>query len=56
MLIAVPWRIGRSIHASDDLDPAAVPFRKRSVTILRRTGFFDDRSLFNTLSEEQVLS
>ena len=40
----------------NDLDPSTVPFRKRSITILRRAGFFDDWSLFNTLTEFQVLS
>jgi hypothetical protein len=39
-----------------DLDPATVPFRKRSVTILRRMGFFDDWSLFNSLTEAEVSS
>ena len=33
-----------------------MPFRKRSVTILRRMGYFDDPSLFNSLTEDQVLS
>jgi transcriptional regulator with XRE-family HTH domain len=40
----------------DDLDPATVPFLTRSVTILRRAGFFDDWSLFDTVSEAEVLS
>ena len=40
----------------DDLDPATVPFRQRSVTILRRMGDFDDWALFNTLTEDEVLS
>jgi len=39
-----------------DLDPATVPFRKRSVTVLRWAGYYDDPSLFNTLTEAQVLS
>ncbi len=39
-----------------DLDPDAVPFRQRSVTIFRRMGFFDDWSLFSTLTEAEVLS
>ena len=39
----------------DDLDPATVPFRQRSVTILRRMGYFDDWALFNTLTEDEVL-
>ena len=39
-----------------DLDPADVPFRTRSVTILRRMGYFDDPSQFNTLTETEVLS
>jgi hypothetical protein len=48
LLLDAPW--------PDDLDPATVPFRKRSVTILRRMGFFDDWSLFDTLTEDHVLS
>jgi hypothetical protein len=47
-LLNAPW--------SDGLDPATVPFRKRSVTILRRMGYFDDRSLFSTLTEAEVSS
>jgi hypothetical protein len=38
------------------LDPATVPFRTRSATVLRRMGFFDDPSLFNTLTEVEVRS
>ena len=39
-----------------DVDPADVPFRKRSATVLRRMGYFDDPSLFTTLTESEVLS
>jgi len=39
-----------------DLNPADVPFRKRTVTVLTRMGFFDDPTLFNTLTETEVLS
>jgi hypothetical protein len=38
-----------------DLDPATVPFRKRTVTILRRLGFFDDPALLNEVTEADVL-
>jgi hypothetical protein len=38
-----------------DLDPATVPFRKRTVTILRRLGFFDDPTLLNEVTEADVL-
>ncbi len=47
-LLAQPW--------PPDLNPATVPFRTRSVTILRRMGLFDDPSLFNTLTEAEVWS
>ena len=47
-LLNEPW--------PDDLDPADVPFRTRSVTVLRRMGYFDDPSLFDTLTEAEVLS
>jgi hypothetical protein len=40
----------------DDLDPATVPFRQRSVTILRRMGYFGDPTLFDTLTGTEVLS
>jgi hypothetical protein len=39
-----------------DLDPATVPFLPRSVTVLRRMGFFGDPSRFDTLTEADVLS
>jgi hypothetical protein len=39
-----------------DLDPATVPFTGRTVTVLRRQGFFDDRALFNTATVSDVLS
>jgi hypothetical protein len=48
LLLDAPWL--------DDLDPATVPFLKRSVTILRRVGYFDDWTLFNTLTGVEVLS
>jgi hypothetical protein len=48
LLLDTPW--------PDDLDPATVPFRTRSITILRRMGYLDDPSLFNTLTEVEVLS
>jgi hypothetical protein len=38
-----------------DLDPATVPFRKRTVTILRRFGFFDDPALLNEVTEADAL-
>jgi len=38
-----------------DLDPADVPFRTRSVAVLTRRGYFDDPSLFSTLTEGEVL-
>jgi hypothetical protein len=47
-LLEAPW--------PPDLDPATVPFRKRTVTILRRMGYFDDWSRFNPLTEAEVLS
>ena len=39
-----------------DLDPATVPFAGRTVTVLRRQGFFDDPTLFNTTTASDVLS
>jgi len=42
--------------ATPDLDPTDVRFRTRTVTVLRRMGYFDDPSLFNTLTEAEVLS
>ena len=39
-----------------DLDPDTVPFLTRTVTILRRMGFFDDSSRFDTLTEAEVLA
>jgi len=38
-----------------DLDPADVPFRTRSVTVLTRMGYFHDPSLFNSLTEAEVM-
>lgn len=43
LLLDMPW--------PHDLDPATVPFKGRTVTILRRHGFYDDWSLFNDLTE-----
>ncbi|MDK1018416.1 MAG: hypothetical protein QGD89_03315 [Actinomycetota bacterium] len=43
LLLDMPW--------PEDLDPAIVPFAGRTVTVLRRHGFYDDWSLFNDLSE-----
>jgi hypothetical protein len=47
-LLNAPW--------PDKLDPADVPFRTRSVTILRRAGYFDDWSRFNAPPETEVRS
>ena len=47
-ILNTPW--------PSDLDPADVPFRKRSVTVLKRQGYFDDPSLFDTLTEAEVSS
>ena len=38
-----------------DLDPATVPFKGRTVTVLQRLGFWVDWTLFDTLSEADVL-
>ncbi len=38
------------------LNPADIPFRTRTVTVLTRHGYFDDPSLFDTLTEAEVLS
>ena len=48
LLLDASWPTG--------LDPATVPFRQRSVTILRWAGYYDDPTLFNTLTEAEVLS
>jgi hypothetical protein len=48
LIFDAPW--------PDGLDPADVPFRQRSVTILRRMGYYDDPTLFNTLTEVEVWS
>jgi hypothetical protein len=40
----------------NDLDPASVPFKGRTETVLRRQGFYDDWSLFNELTTTGVLS
>jgi hypothetical protein len=37
-----------------DLDPADVPFKGRSETVLRRQGFFDDPRLFDRLTVSDV--
>jgi hypothetical protein len=47
-ILSEPW--------PPDLDPAPVPFRVRTVTILRRFGFFDDPALLNDVTEADVLS
>jgi hypothetical protein len=39
-----------------DFDPATVPFTKRTVTVLRRQGFFDDWTLLDTATVSDVLS
>ena len=46
-ILSQPW--------PHDLDPADVPFRKRSVTILRHMGYFDNPALFDSLTEAEVL-
>jgi len=38
-----------------DLDPAAVPFTKRTATILQRQGIYTDPALFNEVSTADVL-
>jgi hypothetical protein len=48
LILDAPW--------PPDLDPAIVPFRAHTVTILRRLGFVDDPSRFDTLTEAEVLS
>jgi len=48
VLLRAPW--------PTDLELATVPFHNRSVTILRRIGFFDNWLLVSTLTEDQVLS
>ena len=45
-LLDAPW--------PDDLDPADVPFLTRTVTVLRRMGFFDDPSLVGTATEART--
>jgi hypothetical protein len=37
-----------------DLDPATVPFHQRTVTILRRLGFFEDPTLLDDVTEADV--
>ena len=39
----------------DDLDPASVPFKTRTETVLRRAGFYDEPSRFDTLTEAEVM-
>jgi hypothetical protein len=46
-ILSEPW--------PPDLDPSTVLFRKRTVTILRRLGFFDDPTLLNEVTEADVL-
>jgi hypothetical protein len=38
----------------DDLNPADVPFKGRTETVLRRQGFFDNPSLFDSLTEADI--
>lgn len=38
------------------LDPETVPFKGRTVTVLRRAGLYDDWSRFNGLSESDVMA
>jgi hypothetical protein len=40
----------------EDLDPADVPFKGRTETVLRRQGFYDDRPLFDSVTATDVLS
>lgn len=47
-LLSEPW--------PPDLDPVMVAFKTRSETVLRRMGYFDDPSLFDTLTEAEVMS
>jgi hypothetical protein len=47
-ILSAPW--------PPDLDPATVLFLTRSVTVLTRMGYFDDPSLFDILTEAEVLS
>ena len=39
----------------DDLDPSSAPFKTRTETVLRRAGFYEDPTRFNTLTEAEVL-
>lgn len=39
-----------------DLDPATVPFKARTVTVLRRQGFSDDWTRFKGLTASRVLA
>ena len=38
------------------LNPAEVPFRTRTATILHRMGYFDSPTPFDTLTDDEVLS
>ena len=38
-----------------DLDPAAVPFKTRTETVLRRAGYYDNPHRFDTLTEAEVM-
>lgn len=38
----------------EDLVPSDVPFKNRTKTVLRRNGFFDDPSLFNSLTASDI--
>jgi hypothetical protein len=47
-ILDAPW--------PDDLDPSDVQFRRRSISVLRRMGYPDDPTQFDTLIEAVVLS
>ena len=45
-ILGTPWPA--------DLNPADVPFKRGTETVLRRQGYFDDPSLFDSLTESDV--
>lgn len=47
LILDSPW--------PDDLDPAAVPFRTRTETVLRRAGYYEDSTRFDTLTDAEVM-
>lgn len=47
-ILRTPWPV--------DLDPATVPFKTRTATVLRRRGLFEDWSKFNELTHGDVSS